>query len=85
MFDFNQFYGTMYSPMGFGIFASGLTIVYLILMAINVYLPPVLLLGGAIGYIIHYVQKHCGNCPNPYYQPYQPPPPYQPPTYPPRY
>jgi hypothetical protein len=47
------------SPIGAGIFAGVITLAYLILMSINAFLPPVLLLSFVIGYIVYRVQSTC--------------------------
>jgi hypothetical protein len=65
MFSFNQLTSTLNTPIGIGIFAALVTMVYLILMSINSYLPPVLLLSVTIGYIVYYIQSKCGQCPVP--------------------
>lgn len=54
------------SPVSIGIFTASITMLYLILMSINSYLPPILLLSYTVGYIVYSVQK---NCQNPNYNP----------------
>lgn len=63
MFNFYQITNTLNTPIGIGIFSALVTMVYLILMSINSYLPPVLLLSVTIGYIVYYVQSKCARCP----------------------
>ena len=50
------------NPIGIGAFAGAVTMLYLILMSINSYLPPVLLLSLTVGYIVYRVQRNCGQC-----------------------
>lgn len=64
--QFNNFLNNFNSPMGMSIFAGVVTMIYLILMSINSYLPSVLLLSVGMGYIVYYVQR---NCPNPNWTP----------------
>jgi len=65
MFNLNYYFDMVNTPIGIGVFAGVVTMLYLILMSINSYLPPVLLLSLTIGYIVYYVQKSCGQCPLP--------------------
>ncbi len=51
--------GLINSPVGIGIFAGGLTMVYLTLMSINSHLPPILILGLVVGYMVYYLQTNC--------------------------
>lgn len=54
------------SPVSIGIFTAGITMLYLMLMSINSYLPPILLLSYTVGHIVYMVQSKCNN---PYYYP----------------
>ena len=78
MFDLNSFFQLINSPIGVGVFAGSLTLIYLVLMSINSYLPPILILSTTIGYIVYHFQK---NCPVPINNPLnqQQPPQQQPP------
>ncbi len=59
---FGYFFGYINTPTGIGLFAGFMTMFYLVLMSINSYLPPVLLLSLTIGYIVYYVQRNCRQC-----------------------
>ena|SRR5438552_1523761 len=63
MFNLTTLFGYINTPVGIGVFAGIITMAYLILMSINSYLPPVLLMSFTIGYIVYYVQGNCGRCP----------------------
>ena len=62
MISLDQITNTLNTPLGIGIFAGFVTMFYLVLMSINSYLPPVLLMSLTIGYIVYYVQKNCQQC-----------------------
>jgi hypothetical protein len=57
MYDFSKFYEKVNTPVGIGIFAGLVTMIYLILMSINPYIPPILLLSATIGYIVYHIQN----------------------------
>lgn len=64
MLDLTQIFNLTNSPIGIGVFAGVVTMLYLFLMSINSYLPSVLLLSCTIGYIVYYIQNKCGQCQN---------------------
>jgi hypothetical protein len=82
MLNLDAIFGFINTPIGIGVFAGLATMVYLILMSINSYLPPVLLLSLTIGYIVYYVQRNCPQTlqPGPVFPPVQPPGPIFPPV-----
>jgi hypothetical protein len=86
MFNLTTLFGYINTPLGIGVFAGIVTMAYLILMSINSYLPPVLLMSFTIGYIVYYVQGNCGRCPlgaqYPQQVSYAPQQPMQQPVYP---
>lgn len=58
----DQIFVWLNSPVGIGMCVGLLTLTYMLLMSINLYLPPILLLSFLVGYIVYYIQKKCGNC-----------------------
>lgn len=47
------------SPIGTSIMVGVIILIYMMLMSISVYLPPILLICGLVSYIVYVAQKKC--------------------------
>lgn len=55
MFDLTQ-YSFVYTPLGTSILVGIIIIIYMAMMSISVYLPPILLISVIVGYIVYQSQ-----------------------------